>query len=370
MRITRVSSVPISFPSNEMRTALGRHESFDYAVIEIETDEGIAGLGEISTIWEGQGHLQSEFVSAYCEPKLVGEDPLARTRLLSRIMTRFNRFEPAYAAIEMALLDIAGQALDTPVYNLLGGRRRDSVVLSRSIGMGSPNEMAAAAAEAVAEGFTCVKLKVGVDFEHDLEATARVREAVGPATTLRLDANMGWASSKEAIQRIKRLEIFELHSVEQPIPPGNLEELRRIRDAVDVPIMADESLWAPTDAWSILRVRAADMLNVYVAEAGGIGPARLCFEMGALAGVDCVIGAMPELGIGTAAAVHLAVSVDQLRHPCDACGVIYHEGDIINERFRVERGRIWPPEGPGLGVTLDRGALERYEASRSRGVAP
>jgi muconate cycloisomerase len=82
--------------------------------------------------------------------------------------------------------------------------------------------------------------------------------------------------------------------------------------------------------------------------------------MAELAGVPCVIGAMPELGIGTAAGVHLGVAMTNLHDPCDACGVIYHDVDVINERFVVENGRIRPPAGPGLGVTLNREALERF----------
>ncbi len=156
------------------------------------------------------------------------------------------------------------------------------------------------------------------------------------------------------------MEPFNIHSVEQPVPPGDLDSLRLIRESVDTPIMVDESVWGPRDAWAVLRAGAADFLNIYVAESGGLTNSGLIFRMAEVAGVPCVIGAMPELGIGSAAAVHLGVAMTNLHAPCDACGVIYHTADVVNERFKVQEGRIWPPAGPGLGVTLNRDAVERY----------
>jgi muconate cycloisomerase len=260
----------------------------------------------------------------------------------------------------MALFDIAGKALNTPVYNLIGGKVRESIVLSRSISIASPEEMAANAAQYINEGFTCVKVKVGRDMGTDVRAVAAVREAIGPEALLRVDANMGWRTAKDAIRAIKQIEPFNLHSVEQPTPPGSTEDLRLVREAVDVPIMVDESVWGPEDAWTLLKASAVDMINVYVAESGGLTHSSFIFRLAELVGVPCVIGAMPELGIGTAAAVHLGVAMTNLNDPCDACGVIYHSTDVIREQFTVRDGQIWPVPGPGLGVTLDRAVVERY----------
>jgi L-alanine-DL-glutamate epimerase-like enolase superfamily enzyme len=231
--------------------------------------------------------------------------------------------------------------------------------------MDAPTAMAEKAAQYVADGFTCVIVKIGVDPEVDLRAVGAIREAIGPRHTLRVDANMGWRTAKDAIRNIKRLEPYNLHSVEQPIRPGDLDALRLIRESVDTPIMVDESVWGPADAFAILRHQAADLLNVYVAESGGLTNSSLIFRMAETVGVPCLIGAMPELGIGTAAAVHLGMSMTNLhdQDPCDACGVIYHAVDVVNERFDVRDGRIWPLTGPGLGVTLDREALAHFRVA-------
>lgn len=363
MKITDIQAIPIELPSSGFKSALGVFRAHQYGVVIITTDEGPEGIGEISMIWDGNGFLQCHFVNEVFRPALLGEDPTAINRCLRKMDLLVERGWAARAAVEMALFDIAGKALNTPVYNLLGGRFRDSIVLSRSIGIDRPTEMAKQAARYVEEGFSCVKVKVGLDPDEDLRAVAEIRQAIGPDTLLRVDANMGWRTAKDAIRYIKRMEAYNLHSVEQPVPPGDLETLQLIRNSVDTPIMVDESVWGPRDAFDILRIGAADMLNVYVAESGGLTNASLIFRMAESVGIPCVIGAMPELGVGTAAAVHLGVAMSNLSDPCDACGVIYHTVDIANERFEVSAGRIWPPSGPGLGITLDRKALERYRVS-------
>jgi muconate cycloisomerase len=360
MKITGIQAIPVAIPAAGFRSALGVHRVHEYGIVVVETDAGIEGLGEISMIWDGNGYLQCHYVDTVFRPALLGEDPTAINRCLRKMDTLVEGAWPARAAVEMALFDVAGRALNTPVYNLLGGKARDSILLSRSISIDQPEVMAERAARYVEDGFSCVKVKVGIDPDADVRAVAAIRQAIGPATTLRIDANMGWRTPKDAIRNIRRLEPHNLHSVEQPIPPGDLDGLRLIRDAVDVPIMVDESVWGPKDAFAILAAGAADLINVYVAESGGLTNASLIFRMAETVGVPCLIGAMPELGIGTAAAVHLGLAMTNLNDPCDACGAIYHVVDVVNERFEVRGGRIFPLDGPGLGVTLDRAAIEKY----------
>lgn len=360
MKITDIRAIPISVPTGRTKTSLGVFHTFEYAVIIISTDEGVEGLGEISTLWDGAGHVQCAFVDAQFRDLLIGQDPMQINLCLRRMDTLIEAAWPARAAVEMALYDIAGKVLNTPVYQLLGGKVRESVVLSRSIMMEAPEGMARAAARYVEDGYSCVKIKVGLDAEHDVKAVAAIRQAVGDEILLRIDANMGWRTAKEAIRNIKRLEPYNIHSVEQPLPRADIEELRLVRTSVDTPIMVDESVWGPGEAWSILRARAADILNIYVAESGGLTNSRLIFQMAETVGIPCVIGAMPELGIGTAAAVHLGVAMTNLKDPCDASGSLYQVTDIINETFEVKNGTIRPIEGPGLGVTLNPDALARY----------
>ena len=360
MKIIDIETIRLTIPSRGLNSALGRFPTFDYTIVIVRTDEGIEGYGEIDTLWDGTSGVQIAFVAEAFRPALLGENPLSINACLRKMDTPFEGAWPARAAVEMALFDIAGKALNTPVYNLLGGKSRESVVLSRSISMAAPADMAAEAKEVVAAGFTCVKVKVGRPGGDDVDAVAAIRDAVGPKVLVRVDANMGWRTAKDAIRQIKAMEAYGIHSVEQPIPPGNLAAMRLVRESVDTPIMVDESVWGPDDAWAIMQAGAADILNIYVAESGGLTNSSLIFRMAEVAGVGCVIGAMPEMGIGTAAAVHLGIAMTNLHDPCDPCGVMYHDVDVIHETLRIEDGRIWPPEGAGLGVTLDYDKLEQF----------
>jgi muconate cycloisomerase len=362
VKIVGLRATPIVIPGTGTASALGRADRYDYGIVEVSTDEGIVGLGEISTLWDGKGAVQCAFVNGPFREALTGLDPMSVNACLRAMDTLVEGAWPARAAVEMALFDIVGRALDTQVCDLLGGPARDAVVLSYSVHMDDPDRMAENAARVVADGFGCVKVKVGTDLRLDVAACAAVRDAIGADVALRVDANMGWRTPKHAIRAIHALEEFDLHSVEQPIPPGSLDDLRLVRESVDTPVVLDESVWGPRSAFDILAAGAADMLNVYVAESGGLTNAALIFRMAETVGVPCVIGAMPELGIGTAAAVHLGLAMTNLHDPCDAAGVMYHAHDVIEERFDIHDGTIRPPDGPGLGVTLDRDALERYHA--------
>lgn len=341
-------------------TALGPAAVSEHGLVFVDTDEGLTGIGEIASVFSRLGRALSRDVEEILAPALIGEDPLRLTRAAAAMGRALAGSEPAKAGVEMALWDLIGKALGAPLHDLLGGRVRDSVPLSYSIPFGTPEQMAGFALERAREGFRTVKVKVGQGRDTDVEAVARVREAVGDAHRVRVDANMAWRSAKEAVAIIRRMEPFDPELIEQPLPPRALEGLADIRRRVDVPIMVDESVWTPADAMEAIRREAADVVNVYVMEAGGVRSAARIFSLCELAGLACMIGSMPELGVGTAAQIHLGVAMPNLDLDSDTCGSLYHEGDILSTPLRFEGGRAFPPEGPGLGVELDMEAVERW----------
>jgi muconate cycloisomerase len=327
-----------------------------FGIVQIATSGGITGLGEISMIWNGDGAALCAVVNKLIAPVLIGLDALDINRAhqqMDETVQFYRAANPAKAAVDMALYDIAGKALGTPVYNLLGGRVRETVPLSMSIHMAPIEEMVAQAKEVVRRGFKGVKIKVGIDPKHDLDATAAIRAALGPEAIIRVDANMGWRSRRQALSIIERLAQHNIHSVEQPLPADRIEDLAWLRGASPIPIMVDESVWGPDDAQRVIDARAADMINVYVSEAGGLRNATRIFAMAETAGIACTIGSMPELGIGTVAQMHLAVAVPELLGPSDVCGVLYNAESLIIESLPISGGLAGVPPGPGLGVTLD-----------------
>ncbi len=361
MKITRITATPVRVPRPKAFTSsLGRSLSTENAVVEVRTDEGITGIGEVCSIWDRKGRGQSEDINDLLAEALTGRDPFRITEITALMESLLHRSFPAKAGIEMALYDIVGKALNTPVYNLLGGLVRERVLLSHSLSMGTPNEVATQASDLAEQGYKTLKAKIGMAPQEDLKTLEAIRKRIGDEITLRVDANMGWSSAKEAVQYIKMLEKFNLELVEQPVHFSDLDGLCFVREHVDVPIMADESVWTPDDALACIRARAVDVFNVYVSEAGGLGPAARIFAIADAARLPCIVGSMPELGIGTAAQAHLAFAMRNLGYASDVNGFIYQSDDIIVEKLRIEDGYLYPPVGPGLGVTLDPDKVKKY----------
>jgi len=362
MKITRITATPVRVPRRQAFTSsLGRRLDTENAVVEVQTDEGITGIGEVCSIWDRKGRGQSEDINDLLADALIGRDPFRINEITALMESLLHRSYPAKAGIEMALYDIVGKTLNTPVYNLLGGQVRERVLLSHSLSMGTPNEVAAQASNLAEQGYQTLKAKIGMDLQEDLKTVKAIRARVGDKITLRVDANMGWSSAKEAVRCIKLLEEFDLELVEQPVHFSDLEGLRFVREHVDVPIMADESVWTPDDALACIRARAVDIFNVYVSEAGGIGHAARIFAIAETARLPCTVGGMPELGIGTAAQAHLAFAMRNLGYAGDVNGFVYHSDDIIVEELQIKDGYLYPPVGPGLGVTVDFEKVRKYQ---------
>ena len=221
--------------------------------------------------------------------------------------------------------------------------------------------MAELARERIAWGHRTVKVKVGSeDIARDIAAVALIREAIGPNNRLRVDGNMGWQTAKQAIAVIHEMEKQNLELVEQPLPAHDLDGMAEVRRNIKVPLMADESIRSPRSAMQVIRRQAADIANVYVTEAGGLLNASRIFAMCEAANIPCMIGSMPEFGIGTAAQIHLGVAMTNLGPDSDACGVLYHQEDLLTAPLRIEKGFSYAPDGPGLGVEVDMTVLAKW----------
>ena len=336
----------------------------EFGIIRITCDDGAEGLGEISITYPRIGFTLCHAARRLIVPRLIGLDPLALPQALAAIDEALaNELSAPYlrAAFEMALLDIAGRHYGAPVYQLLGGRVREGVPLAWAIYQKSPEEMADDAAAGLAAGFRSIKLKVGRALADDLAAVRAVANAVGPDVPLRLDANMAWRTVPEAAAAIRALAAeAKIAWIEQPLARENLDGMRLLRQRSAAPIMADESLQTLRDAYAVAKADAADVFNVYVVEAGGLRAAADIFAFARALDIPCIIGSQAELGIGTAAAAHLGVAVPNLPYACETFGPMRYARDIALHVPRINRGMLYPPEGPGLGVGLDPGTLREW----------
>lgn len=368
MKITHIETFPVQVPINPARAirgGRGYHTVSPFLMLKVHTDEDITGVGEVSCTpgWSGEDNrTAAHFIQSVFAPVLVGEDPTQierLTRLMNRVLAN-NQFTKA--GIEIALWDILGKVAGLPVYRLLGGAVRDFVTTKFSVSGLEPAKAAAVAAWAVDQGFRTMKVKVGIDPEQDVARVRAVREAVGPDVRLGVDANGGW-SPRVAIQTIRRLYDYNIYFAEQPVADLDIAWLADVRSQVAVPVMADESVYSLQDAMSIVRAGAADILSVYVGKGGGIGAARKITAVAEAAGLTCTVGSNLELGVASAAMIHLAMATPAIgaeEFPCDILTPFFYEADLLVESLPITAGSARPLERPGLGVELDDEQLRRY----------
>jgi L-alanine-DL-glutamate epimerase-like enolase superfamily enzyme len=361
LTIERVEVIPIRAPRKEAVKSGANLQSpvtaSEFGIVRIESQDGLEGLGEISITFPRIAHSLCHAARRIIAPALVGANPLELPKILAQIDSLLaGELSAPYlrAAFEMALLDLAGKHYSIPVYQLLGGRMRDRVPLAWGIYQKSPEEMAADAAQGRAQGYHAIKLKVGRKLCDDLAAVQAVTQAIGPDVRLRLDANGAWRSVAEAAAAMQAFAaVAPIAWVEQPLPRRNIDGLRALRQTSGLPVMADESCQGLRDAYELVRAEAADVLNVYVVEAGGLLAASHLFAFAAELDVPCIIGSQAEMGIGTAACAHLGVAVPNLPYACECFGPVRYLRDIVQDPIPICGGYLSPPEGPGLGVKLN-----------------
>jgi L-alanine-DL-glutamate epimerase-like enolase superfamily enzyme len=367
MKITQIETIPIEVPLNPrraMQTSLGEHRVSPYLLLKVHTDEGLTGLGEVTCTpnWSGEDRVTAaHLIQRYLVPQLVGENPTEIERLTRRMNYTIVGNPFAKSGLEMALWDILGKAAGLPLYRLLGGPVRESVPTKFSISGLEPTKAQEIAEWAMEQGFRTMKVKVGIEPEGDIARVRAIRKAIGPEIRLGVDANGGW-SPRVAIQTIRRMTESNIFFAEQPVSSADVNWLADVRRQVSVPVMADESVFTLQDAMSVVRAEAADVLSIYVGK-GGIGAARKVAAVAEAAGITCTVGSNLELGIASAAMIHLAMATPGIgaeEFPCDIIGPFYYDTDLLTEPLSLTDGRALPPVGPGLGVELDEEKVARY----------
>ena len=368
MRITKIEAIPVNVPLKPgmtTKTSHGIHATSPYVVVRIHTDEGLVGLGEatVAPRWSGetsQGCVA--IIHGLMAPALTGEDP-RRVNYLRRRLESVIRLNPfTKAAIEMALWDLAGKAAGVPVYQLLGGKAREEMPIRMVVGSLDTPQAVELARRFLNLGVKCLKIKVGLDPAQDLERVRAIRELAGPDIPISVDANCGW-TVPQAKRMLGRLSPFNIIFVEQPIPTTDPSELAALRRHTDIPIMADESAFTAGDAWHLTVQRAVDIISVYPGKNGGIQGAVEVVHVAKAAGLPCAMGSNLELGIGTAAMLHLGAAMPSIaseQYPGDFIGPLYHEADMLKTPLTLGPAAARVPEGPGLGIELDDSALEKY----------
>jgi muconate cycloisomerase len=372
MPITAVTAAPILGRVREdlaIVSSLGQHLVGHYVLVRVTDDAGRVGLGEasVTSVWSGETQAGAvALVRDVLAPLVVGADPFD-TAWISRRLDRAafgNSF--AKAAIEMALLDLQGRTLGVPVYKLLGGRDTPEggdrgVRLKFVVGAVEPELAAERARRMTERGWRAIKVKVGRD-EHpraDAERLRAVRQAIGPDVFLSVDANGGY-TVEQAVWAARRFEELGVALFEQPTRRGDHVAMAEVRRRSGIPVMADESVFTPLDALEVIRHGAADVLSLYPGKHGGVRPTQDIARLAEAAGVPCTIGSNLEREVATAAMAHVTVATPNLqceRFPGDLIGPLYFERPLSQPPLRYAADRLFVPEGPGLGITPEDGAV-------------
>jgi muconate cycloisomerase len=382
MKITGIETFRVSLPTRRPHTWVGNYSpvGHGYIVVKLHVEGDVIGVGEAQVLKDWGGEFGSQYGEApqtteiiireLLAPLLLNED-VRRIEQLHLKMDRFVRGYPyAKAALDVAMHDAVGKLYGIPIYQLLGGLVRREIPIAHSLGLMEIDAAVTEGQQAVDEGIRTLKVKVGLDAARDVELVKRLRGAVGPTVQIRVDANQGYRTWKEALQVTRAMQAFDIWFMEQPVE--GLEAMARIAQATDVPIMADESAWSPADVLRLMEWKAADMVSVYYTKPGGLLKAKKLLAVAETGGLRCDINGSAEMGVGNAANLHLAASSLIMDIPGSIpitstaekvvtriAGHRYLD-DIIAEPFTYRDGCLLVPDGPGLGIELDEAKLAKY----------
>lgn len=368
MRISGVEVVSVSVPFEApLRWAWGVDRGTRRNVVIMRTDEGLVGLGET----RGGENVKGLVVSL--SEKLKGHDPFDFEVILSKLqLIPYHSGYAGYAAIagmEMALWDLMGKAANRPLYQLLGGMCRKEIPFSAYVhyryaspdgvgGESTPDDIVMESQNMVEEyGFTVLKLKGGVfPPEHDIRTVKAMREAFGSKVQLRLDPNGVW--SPQTACRVGR-QLFDCDLEYLEDPTWGMDGMARVRRDLPIPLATNMCVVEFDHIPPAIRMGVVDVILGDIHKWGGIWAVKKlaavceCFRLG------MSIHSSAELGVSTAANLHLVASTPYLSYAID--GYIEHlVDDIIAERFRIKDGSIAVPEGPGLGVSLNEEKVRKY----------
>jgi o-succinylbenzoate synthase len=356
--------IPLCSP---FTTAHGTQVTREGAIVEIFTAEGITGLGEIAPMLGFGDDNLNDALRAIDQSPIVSDFLSKRPdEALNDLYRAVGILSPStVCGLEIALLDVLRQAQGCSMSELLTQSSwshaahfhknistplpiapKSRIHVNAVIAASALDDAANAAKVAIATGFGCLKLKLGMGVEADIERIHAVREAIGPSIHLRLDANEAWGFD-QACTILTRCAPLNIQYVEQPLKAGDLMGMYNLRQAVAVPIAADEAIVDLTSARRVLASQAADVLILKPQVIGGLRMSRQIIEEAWEQGVQCVITSVFETAIGIEALVHLVAASPEITLECGLATLHMLKHDLLfqslpgyKSRFDAVQARI------------------------------
>ncbi len=334
----------------------------DFVIARLTAEDGARGIGEAFVWLPETGVSPAQVIDAVANGLaryVIGESPFDVGRMNARMDANVARSEVAKGLLDMACYDLMGQIAGRPACDFMGGQGARELPLAALIPLSDAESMVEMALFFQQGGTATFRLKLGLGIESDRAIIARAREALGPAARLRVDYNQAYTPD-QAVRAIEAIAPFGIDCAEQPVRANDWLGMARVQRAVSVPLMAHEGCFSFTDFTALLELGAVGVLGVNTERPGGITQALRAIDYAAARGLGTVLHNQP-LGLASAAQVHLgAARAAVLGHAMELFGHIMLEDDLILEPLDYRGGMVRVPHGPGLGVTLDEAALERY----------
>jgi muconate cycloisomerase len=364
--VRRVDAIPVGLPLKKPVAMAGSTVSeAQNILVRIEAQDGTVGWGEAASAPTMTGDTQAGLVSAvrdHLAPLLIGQDAWMRPALSRRLRAALYGNTGAHSAVEVALLDLCGQAAGLPVVDLIGGAIRREVAPMWLLGNPTPEQDIAEAHKKRDEGFGFFKLKIGTKpIEAEIAGTLALRAALGGATPLCADANCG-LSLADARRFVEETRETRLLFVEQPLAYDDLAGLAKLARVSPVPIGADEGIHSLHDIEAHEQAGAGGV-SLKLIKLGGmhaaVEAAQLCARRGLAVNIAAKIA---ESSIASAAAIHLACAAPNVDWGVSLTH-FYLAEDVVHATPAIRDGAVALPAAPGLGISVDEAAVERFRTA-------
>jgi muconate cycloisomerase len=363
--IAAIETVPFSAPLT-VPVRYGKIERRRSAsvLIRLRADSGLVGYGEACAVPQLTGESAESIVSVvdlYWRNAIVGTDVMNWRRTMAEIRRRFPKSFVAMSAVETAMLDLAGKSLGVPAFCLLGGKYRERIELCASISWNASAEAMAEDAARKSTEYAVLKVYVGPDdVALDLRRLEAVRAAAGDKARIMLDAKGLWPAHT-AIAAAPALKDLGVFLVEQPVAPedksGAAAVTRVYLERYGMLTAADESVETSEDVLQLSGALQFSSLNIGVTKMGGPEAAMRAAHVAQAATMPILIGSFAELGIATAAGIHLAAATAELVAPSYLSGPDRFTQTITYPTLLPQAGHVSLPEGAGLGVAVDEDCI-------------
>lgn len=363
-KIASVHADVVQIPLKKTYSMGGQDFSgWDYygLVVRVRTEDGVEGVAEVFVTpgWYGPdtpGSCQFLIELVY-GPAMIGESVFDTAKLLHKMDQLWMHNLWSKAVMEAALFDAAAKTINRPLVDLMGGKVRDRFPLVGGIGTDTPDSMASSAREFVDRGFRTIKLKIGEvskKLDLDVARVRLVREEVGPDVVIRTDANGVFGNDVQAAIRLARaLEPFGLDHFEQPLAADCIEGMARVRESIDIPLMADESVHSLRDAIAVVQAGAADIVKLKMAKNGGYQKCRDIITVCTSAGIGIELGNGLQTSAASLHELNLACSNSLVQPAGEFTGPDKLVSDILEKPMQIVNGDAILPTGPGIGSGLD-----------------